>query len=89
MSTVCTTALFGRLVDLDMLHDQVAGVEAFGVCVGFGVLEETEEELGGLFGPAGLGDAELFAWAVLKCQHRIQLSFTTFNVKQRCKAIQS
>lgn len=33
MSTVCTTALLGCLIDLDMLDDQVAGIEAFGVCV--------------------------------------------------------
>lgn len=61
MSTVGTTALLGCLVNLDMLDNQVASVQAFGICVRFGVLEETEEELGGLFGPAGFGDAELFA----------------------------
>ena len=33
MGTVGTAALFGRLVHLDVLDDQVAGVEAFGVCV--------------------------------------------------------
>ena len=33
MSTVGATALLGRLVHLDVLDDQVAGVEAFGVCV--------------------------------------------------------
>lgn len=31
MSTVGTTALLGCLVDLDMLDDQIASVEAFGV----------------------------------------------------------
>ena len=72
MSTVGTTALLGCLVNLDMLDNQVASVQAFGICVRFGVLEETEEELGGLFGPAGFGDAELFACAVSKRQHRIQ-----------------
>lgn len=61
MSTVCTTTLLGRLVHLDVLDDQVSGVEALGVGVGFCVLEEAEEEFGGLFGPAGFGDAELFA----------------------------
>lgn len=61
MSAVGATALLGRLVDLDVLDDQVAGVEAFGVGVRFGILEQAEEELGGLFGPAGFGDAELFA----------------------------
>lgn len=61
MSTIRTATLLGRLVDLDVLDDQVAGVEAFGVGVCFRVLEEAEEELGGFFGPAGFGDAELFS----------------------------
>ena len=33
VSTVGTTALLGRLIDLDVLDDQVASVEAFGVGV--------------------------------------------------------
>ena len=61
MSTVRTTALLGRLVDLDVLDDQVAGVQALGVGVGFGVLEQRQEMLGGLDRPAGAGYAELFA----------------------------
>ena len=66
MRTVGTAALLGRLVDLDVLHDQVAGVEAFGVGVRFGVFEQAEEEFGGFLGPAGAGDAELFAWMHLR-----------------------
>lgn len=58
MGTVCASPLLGGLVDLDVLDDEVAGVEALGVGVGLGVLEEAEKELGGLDGPAGLGDAE-------------------------------
>lgn len=61
MSTVCASPLLGRLVDLDVLDNQVAGVQALGVGVGLGVLEQTEEELGGLDGPASLADAELLA----------------------------
>jgi hypothetical protein len=61
MRTVRATTLLGRLVDLDVLDDQVAGVQALGVGVCFGVLEEREQECGGLLGPAGAGDAELFA----------------------------
>lgn len=61
MSTVCSAALLGCLVYLDVLDDKIAGVEAFGVGVGFGVLEESEEELGGLYGPASAGYAEGFA----------------------------
>ena len=60
VGTVCAAALFGSLVDLDVLDDQVAGVEAFGVGVGFGVAEEREKEFGGLDGPAGAGDTKMF-----------------------------
>lgn len=74
MGTVGTTALLGCLIDLDVLDDQVAGVEAFGVRVRFGVLEEAEEELGGLFRPAGFGDAELFTCAIFQSQYCLQTS---------------
>ena len=62
VGAVRTAALLRRLVDLDVLDDQVARVEALGVGVGFGVLEQREEVLGRLDGPAGAGDAELLAW---------------------------
>ena len=61
MGTVCASPLLGGLVDLDVLDDQVASIETLGVGVGLSVLEQTEKELGGLDGPAGLGDAELLA----------------------------
>ena len=61
MSTVSAPSLLGGLVDLDVLDDQVAGVKTLGVGVGLGVLEETDEDLSGLDGPAGLGDTESFA----------------------------
>jgi hypothetical protein len=54
--------LLGGLVDLDVLDDQVTGVETLGIGVGLGVLEETEEELGRLDGPASTGDTELLAY---------------------------
>lgn len=62
MSAVCAAALLGGLVDLDVLDNQVAGVETLGIGVGLGVLEQTEEELGGLLGPAGAGDTKLLAY---------------------------
>ena len=71
MSTVGSTALLGCLVDLNMLDDQVTSIEAFGVCVGLGILKETEKKFGGLLGPAGFGDTELFSCAVPLCQHHI------------------
>jgi len=49
------------LVDLNVLYDKIAGIEALGICVCLGVLEETEEELCGLDGPAGTSDTELLA----------------------------
>ena len=60
-----TPSLLRRLVDLDVLDDEIAGVEALGVGVRFGVLEQAEQELGGFDGPAGLGHAELLACGVL------------------------
>lgn len=46
---------------MDALDDEVGGVETLGVGVGLSVLEEVDEELGGLDGPAGLADTELLA----------------------------
>jgi hypothetical protein len=62
MGTVCASSLLWCLVDLDVLDDEVGCVEALGVGIRFGVLEETEEELSGLNWPAGTGDAHLLAW---------------------------
>ena len=39
MGTIGPTTLLGRLVDLNMLDNQVAGVEAFGIGVCFRVFE--------------------------------------------------
>jgi hypothetical protein len=61
MSTVCSAALLGGLVDLDVLDNQGASVETLGISVGLGVLQEVQKILGGLDGPAGLGDTELLA----------------------------
>lgn len=61
MGTVSAPALLGGLVDLDVLDDQVAGVETLGVGVGLGVLEEREEVLRGLHGPPGTVGTELLA----------------------------
>ena len=61
MGTIRPSSLLGRLVDLDVLDDEVGGVEALCVGVRFGVFEQVEEVGGGLLGPAGFADAELFA----------------------------
>lgn len=61
MSAVCSSTLLGGLVDLDVLDDQVAGIETLGICVCLGVLEETQKELSGLDWPSGARDTELLA----------------------------
>lgn len=61
MSTVSAAAALGSLVNLDALDNESTSVETLGVGVGLGVLEEVDQELGGLDGPAGLGDTELLA----------------------------
>ena len=62
MSTVRAATLLRRLVDLDVLDDEIGGVEALCVGVCLCVFQEAEEEFGGFDGPAGAGDAELFAY---------------------------
>ena len=59
--SVRASSLLRCLVDLNVLDDEVGGVETLAVSVGFGVLEEAEEEFGGLDGVAGFRDAELLA----------------------------
>lgn len=61
MGTVCSATLLWGLVDLDVLDNEVSGVETLGVGVGLSVLEETEEELGGLDWPSGAGDTKLLS----------------------------
>ncbi len=54
--------MLGSLVDLDVFDNQVAGVKALGVGIGFGIPQQAKDELSGLDGPACSGDTELFAW---------------------------
>jgi hypothetical protein len=75
VSTVCSSALLGRLVDLDVLDDQVAGIKTLGIGVCLCVLEETEQELGGLDWPSSSGDAKRFACVILS----IYVSATNLN----------
>lgn len=67
MGTVSAPSLLGCLVDLDVLDDQAGGVETLGVGVGLGVLEETKDDLSGLDGPAGAGDAKSLACGSQSC----------------------
>jgi hypothetical protein len=61
VSSVCATALFRCLVDLDVLDDQVASVETLGVCVGFGILQQAQQKFSTLDGPSCAGDTELLS----------------------------
>ena len=61
VSTVRSAALFGCLVHLDVLDDEVIGVKTFGVRVGFGVFQERKKMFSRLDGPAGTGNTDLFA----------------------------
>lgn len=61
MSTVSAAAALGSLVDLNALDNQGVGVETLAIGVGLGVLEQINDVLSGLNGPAGLGDTELLA----------------------------
>lgn len=56
VGTVGATALLGGLVDLDVLDDEGVQIQTLGFGVALSVLQETQEELGALFGPATLGD---------------------------------
>lgn len=71
VSTICSSALLRGLVDLDVLDDQVASIETLGICVRLCVLEETEQELGGLDWPSSSGYTECLACdiPVNKCLH--------------------
>lgn len=65
MSTVCSSALLGGLVDLDVLDDQVAGIKTLRICVCLCILEETEEKFGGFDWPSSSGNTKLLACDIL------------------------
>jgi hypothetical protein len=58
MGTICSSALLWCLVDLNVLDNEVSGVQSLGFGIGFGVLEKINEKFARLDGPAGLGDAK-------------------------------
>lgn len=71
MSTISAASLLGRLVDLDVLDDQVARIEAFGIRIGFGIFEQAQEKLGRFDWPTCARDTELFSCIESECQHSI------------------
>ena len=58
VGTVRASPLLRSLVNLNVLDDEIASIEALCVGVRFSVLEETEEEFGGFDRPAALGGTE-------------------------------
>lgn len=62
MGTVCSATLLWGLVDLDVLDDEVSGIETLGIGVGLSVLEETEEELSRLDWPSSARNTELLSY---------------------------
>lgn len=61
VSSVRTPAVGRGLRALDTRDFQVRGIKTLSVGVGLGVLQQVDDELSGLDGPAGLGDTELLA----------------------------
>lgn len=61
MSAIGTATLFGRLVNLNVLHNEVACVEALGVGVCFSVSKKTEEIFGRFDRPASKRDSKLLS----------------------------
>ena len=61
MGTVGPPPALGSLVDLNALDNEVSGVETLGISVGFGVLQQVDQEAGRLLGPAGFADTPLLA----------------------------
>lgn len=57
---VCSTADLRRSVHLNVIDDEVINIETFDVGVRLGVLEQAEQDLGGLLRPATLRDFEDF-----------------------------
>ena len=87
VSAVCTTSLLGSLVDLDVLDDEVACIETLGVCVRLGVLEQTDQEFGGLDGPSCFGDAELLAYITVSLALSHLYCFLRSVCLQCCPAV--
>lgn len=91
VGTVSSSALLGGLVDLDVLDDQGTGIKTLGVGIGLGVLQELEQELGGLHGPPGAGDTKSLAY--LSCRQlrvfivSIHISFLSFITGRRDPAV--
>lgn len=50
MGTIRSPSLFRRLVDLDVLDDEIRGVKSLGIGICFSVFQESDKEFGGFYG---------------------------------------
>lgn len=65
VSTVCAATLLWCLVDLNVLDNQVGGIQTLGVGVGLGVLKKRGQELSRLDGPASLAHTKCLACCIV------------------------
>lgn len=54
MSTISTSPLLRRLVDLDMLDNKITRIQALRIRIGLSVLQQAEQKLSALDRPTGL-----------------------------------
>src|SRR5437762_1920851 len=76
MCTIGASPLFGSLVNLYVLDNEISGIKTLGVCIRFGILEQGEEEFSRFDRPASFGDIEL-----LSCEPNRVVSKM---IRQRC-----
>lgn len=89
VGTVSSSALLGSLVDLDVLNDQVAGIEALSIRVRLCVLEETEQELSRLDWPSSSGDTECLACDIPSILVSIPLTSSDQRYRTLCSTSSS
>jgi len=87
VSAVRASPLLRRLVDLDVLDDQVAGIQTLGIRVRLGVLQQAEQELSRLDGPAGPADAKLLAYIMTHESTSTSLFRASSHEMQVCQHI--
>ena len=61
VGTICPTTLFWCLIDLNMLNNQMAGVQTLSIGIRFSILEESEEILRRFDWPSSTSDTELLS----------------------------
>jgi len=93
MCTVSAPPLFGSLVNLYVLDDEISGIKTLGVCIRLGILEQGEEKFSRFDRPASLGDTELLSLCTPSRapgipSHRHRLLMPNHILKVRHSALQ-